>query len=79
MTRSKPRGAVSRAGKWLALKPGVHEGYLDWERAEAIRRMGYLGLNPSVRQSGPGPQPITGGSPSLRHRSGNDGLKDWHR
>jgi DNA invertase Pin-like site-specific DNA recombinase len=23
----------------LALKPGAHEGYLDWERAEAIRRM----------------------------------------
>ena len=25
--------------EWLALKPGAHEGYLDWERAEAIRRM----------------------------------------
>lgn len=24
---------------WLALKPGAHEGYVDWERAEAIRRM----------------------------------------
>src|SRR3954467_14457403 len=23
----------------LALKPGAHDGYLDWERAEAIRRM----------------------------------------
>jgi DNA invertase Pin-like site-specific DNA recombinase len=31
--RRKPRG------EWLALKPGAHEGYLDWERAEAIRRM----------------------------------------
>jgi hypothetical protein len=25
--------------EWLALKPGTHEGYVDWERAEAIRRM----------------------------------------
>jgi len=25
--------------EWLALKPGAHEGYVDWERAEAIRRM----------------------------------------
>ena len=31
--RRKPRR------EWLALKPGAHEGYLDWERAEAIRRM----------------------------------------
>ena len=29
----KPRG------EWLALMPGAHEGYVDWERAEAIRRM----------------------------------------
>jgi DNA invertase Pin-like site-specific DNA recombinase len=32
-SRRKPRG------EWLTLKPGAHEGYLDWERAEAIRRM----------------------------------------
>lgn len=25
--------------EWLALKPGVHEGYVSWERAEAIRKM----------------------------------------
>ncbi|MCE2476196.1 MAG: recombinase family protein [Alphaproteobacteria bacterium] len=31
--RHKPRS------EWLALKPGAHEGYVDWERAEAIRRM----------------------------------------
>jgi DNA invertase Pin-like site-specific DNA recombinase len=31
--RSKPRG------EWLTLKPGAHEGYVDWERAEAIRKM----------------------------------------
>lgn len=25
--------------EWLALIPGVHEGYVSWERAEAIRKM----------------------------------------
>ncbi|MGB3555711.1 MAG: recombinase family protein [Jannaschia sp.] len=25
--------------EWLALKPGAHEGYIDWDRAEAIRKM----------------------------------------
>jgi DNA invertase Pin-like site-specific DNA recombinase len=25
--------------EWLALKPGTHEGYVDWDRAEAIREM----------------------------------------
>ncbi len=32
-SRLKPRG------EWLALKPGAHEGYVSWERAEAIRAM----------------------------------------
>ena len=32
-SRRKPRG------EWLALRPGAHEGYVDWERAEAIRSM----------------------------------------
>ena len=32
-SRRKPRG------EWLVLQPGTHEGYVDWERAEAIRRM----------------------------------------
>lgn len=32
-SRSKPRG------EWLVLQPGAHEGYVDWERAEAIRGM----------------------------------------
>lgn len=32
-SRRKPRA------EWLALKPGSHEGYVDWERAEAIRMM----------------------------------------
>jgi DNA invertase Pin-like site-specific DNA recombinase len=32
-SRRKPRG------EWLALRPGTHEGYIDWERAEAIRGM----------------------------------------
>ncbi|HEX6113821.1 MAG TPA: zinc ribbon domain-containing protein, partial [Geminicoccaceae bacterium] len=31
--RRKPRE------EWLALKPGAHEGYVDWIRAEAIRKM----------------------------------------
>jgi DNA invertase Pin-like site-specific DNA recombinase len=26
--------------EWLALKPGTHEGYIDWDRAEGIRKMG---------------------------------------
>jgi DNA invertase Pin-like site-specific DNA recombinase len=25
--------------EWLALKPGTHEGYIDWDRAEGIRKM----------------------------------------
>ena len=39
-------GAFARPGRrrkprqeWLALRPGAHEGYVDWERAEAIRKM----------------------------------------
>ena len=39
-------GAAARPGsrrkpreEWLALRPGAHEGYVDWERSEAIRRM----------------------------------------
>jgi DNA invertase Pin-like site-specific DNA recombinase len=32
-SRRKPRD------EWLALRPGAHEGYADWERAEAIRGM----------------------------------------
>jgi DNA invertase Pin-like site-specific DNA recombinase len=31
--RRKPRA------DWLALKPGAHQGYVDWDRAEAIRTM----------------------------------------
>ncbi len=31
--RNKPRD------EWLVLKPGSHEGYVEWERAEAIRKM----------------------------------------
>ncbi len=35
------RGRICRKprAQWLALKPGTHEGYVDWEQAEAIRRM----------------------------------------
>lgn len=31
--RRKPRA------EWLALKPDTHEGYIDWDHAEAIRKM----------------------------------------
>src|SRR5829696_5611864 len=31
--RRKPRA------EWLALQPGAHEGYVEWDRAEAIRAM----------------------------------------
>jgi DNA invertase Pin-like site-specific DNA recombinase len=30
---------VKARNEWLALHLGAHEGYVDWERAEAIRRM----------------------------------------
>ena len=33
LARRKPRA------EWLALQPGAHEGYVEWERAEAIRKM----------------------------------------
>src|ERR671910_1754118 len=35
------RGRICRKprAQWLTLKPGTHEGYVAWERAEAIRRM----------------------------------------
>jgi DNA invertase Pin-like site-specific DNA recombinase len=43
---SRYDGAAARGGirrkpraEWLALHPGAHEGYVDWERAETIRRM----------------------------------------
>jgi DNA invertase Pin-like site-specific DNA recombinase len=39
-------GPVARSGvrrkpreEWLTLQPGVHEGYVDWQRAEMIRKM----------------------------------------
>lgn len=32
-SRRKPRT------EWLTLQPGAHQGYVDWERAEAIRTM----------------------------------------
>jgi DNA invertase Pin-like site-specific DNA recombinase len=44
-SRRKPRG------DWLALKPGTHEGYVSWERAEAIRTM-VSDNNPASRHHG---------------------------
>lgn len=43
-TRTSPgfgTSAIRRKDRddWLALKPGAHEGYVSWERAEAIRKM----------------------------------------
>jgi DNA invertase Pin-like site-specific DNA recombinase len=36
---ARPRSRRKPREEWLALQPGTHEGYLDWERSEAIRRM----------------------------------------
>jgi DNA invertase Pin-like site-specific DNA recombinase len=38
-TGAKTRPRRRPREEWLALKPGAHEGYVDWERAEAIRTM----------------------------------------
>ncbi len=63
-SRRKPRG------EWLALRPGAHEGYVDWEQAEAIRTM-VSGNVPTSRHHGApkhgdallaGPRPL----PALR-------------
>lgn len=36
-----PQTGVRRKARedWLALQPGAHEGYVEWDRAEAIRKM----------------------------------------
>ena len=33
------RSRRKAVAEWLALQPGAHEGYVDWDRAEAIRKM----------------------------------------
>ena len=38
-TGAKARARRKPRAEWLALKPGAHEGYVDWDRAEAIRAM----------------------------------------
>ena len=35
--KARPRRKARE--EWLALQPGAHEGYVDWDRAEAIRKM----------------------------------------
>ena len=59
-TASEPRytGAGVRAGirrrpreEWLSLRPGAHEGYVDWPRSEAIRKM-IAGNSPRTEQVG---------------------------
>jgi DNA invertase Pin-like site-specific DNA recombinase len=50
--RAMARGGIRRKprAEWLALHPGAHEGYVDWERAETIRRM--IADNLSGRERG---------------------------
>lgn len=36
---AKARARRKPSTEWLALRPGTHEGYVDWDRAEAIRQM----------------------------------------
>jgi DNA invertase Pin-like site-specific DNA recombinase len=38
-TVGRRRTRMKAREEWLVLRPGAHEGYVDWERAEAIRRM----------------------------------------
>jgi DNA invertase Pin-like site-specific DNA recombinase len=38
-TRARPGSRRKPRDQWLVLRPGAHEGYLDWDRAEAIRGM----------------------------------------
>ena len=38
-TFARPGRVRKPRREWLALRPGAHEGYVGWERAEAIRRM----------------------------------------
>ena len=35
----RARARSKSRAEWLALKPGSHQGYVDWDRAEAIRTM----------------------------------------
>ncbi len=35
----RPRSCRKARSEWLALIPDVHEGYVTWERAAAIRKM----------------------------------------
>ncbi|HVM77423.1 MAG TPA: recombinase family protein [Stellaceae bacterium] len=36
---ARPRIRRKPRQEWLTLQPGAHEGYVDWERSEAIRKM----------------------------------------
>jgi DNA invertase Pin-like site-specific DNA recombinase len=38
-TGPRPGSSRKPRNEWLALRPGAHEGYVEWERAEAIRGM----------------------------------------
>ena len=39
VTVPRSRSRRKARGDWLALIPGAHDGYVSWERAEAIRAM----------------------------------------
>jgi hypothetical protein len=58
--------------EWLVLKSGAHEGYVDWERAEAIRRMVSFGPDSPLKtprvarnSSGGADDPITLGPDTI--------------
>src|SRR3954467_12594324 len=55
--RRKPRA------EWLALQPGAHEGYVEWDRAEAIRTMVSQNVPAGARGA---PKPRAGLLPGLR-------------
>ena len=37
--RGRPKIRRKARAEWLALMPNAHEGYVSWEKAEAIRTM----------------------------------------
>jgi len=38
-SRFPDHSSAKALAQWLALIPGIHEGYVSWERSEAIRKM----------------------------------------
>lgn len=54
--RPRSQSRRKQRSEWLALIPGAHEGYVSWERAEAIRKMvsdnAFKGDNPGAPKHG---------------------------